>query len=1182
MQLKKLAIHGFKSFADKTILHFDEGITCIVGPNGCGKSNISDAFRWVLGEQSAKSMRGIKMPDIIFAGSTHRKCANFAEVSLTLTDVNRSLPVDYEEVTITRRLHRDGESEYLLNGNTIRLKDLQSLFLGSGIGKDAFSIFEQGKLDQVISNTPLERRHIFEEAAGILRFLQRKKEALKRLEQADLNLSRVLDIHSEVHKQIENLEKQAEKARAYKEQKQALEVLEKSNYVLKWQMIGKKLLEFQSKQEKEQKRLEESQQKLSTANAQYQQNKETKLLHEQGMHELKEKLVYLRGRKENGDRELQHLQQRAKEAQQRIKKLQIEFEELSLSCQTRQASLSTLTVARNRLDSDWKEAEINWIQMQEKTKVQEKNVIRLRQALAEKQQSYLTCLQQNNRLQTELKQVEIRVENFSDQQKQTEARHKQLQAEFQQISLLTKERKKSLQQFSDVVDSHKDRLDRYEEEIKQINAELDKKQQEAEVLRRRIMEIKARQKVLMRMREELEGFSSGSKKLLQESQDSKSPIFQLLRPLYEFFTPERETAQALAIVLRNYTQTLVIERESDFDRVIAFATQENLQDYSLVCIELVLRAYPFLKGFDHQLLFGDSISNILSKHFLASFTKLPAQEEGVSLRQSEKLQETWTSDGAYIDHRCVFFKLTAGDNQIFLRESELLQLEEECQAEQDVLEKIDQSLLQYQHRRSHTQLERNELDKILRRDEMKLVEINFGLQRVASDAEKNKLEQENCEKELILAVQNCERQRQAHLTLEQQWTKEQQEWVELQKETEIFQSQLNRQETDLRLEMDKQKEDEIYFHQIREDRQKVLHQYNLLEMKEQEHEKNARRIEDELVELEERKVDVQGEEKRQNANLALIETEIRELGKQYEDKLATNKILEGQLEAIHAECNQQETISKRAEIDLSQLQVQVVQQKSASETLVHELEERFHLTMEGALQLSLPVPISLEQNERQIKAMRLTLQETGDVNLAAIEELEKHQVRYTFLQQQVGDMQESKTELLKIIQDLDAESYKLFKETFEAIRNNFKKNFQILFSGGEADLQFTDSEDILEAGIDISAKPPGKQMRSISLLSGGEKCLTAVALLFAIFEVKPAPFCILDEIDAPLDDANVERFINVVKHFVDRCQFLIITHNKRTMAIGDILFGVSMEERGVSKLLTLEFAKRESKVLVET
>lgn len=1174
MRLKKLVASGFKSFADKTVLNFDPGITCIVGPNGCGKSNIADAFRWVMGEQSAKSMRGAKMPDVIFAGTSHRKPLNYAEVSLTLADVQNALPIDYEEVTITRRLHRSGESEYLLNGNPVRLKDLQTLFLGSGIGRNAISIFEQGKLDQVISYTPLERRYIFEEAAGILRFLQRKKEALKRLEQADLNLSRVQDIHSEVEKHIQTLETQAKKARIFKEKKIELEQAEITCFALRWQSIEKKFYDLQTKYAKQQIRLEGCRGQGDLLQKQNQEAKQLRQEHEKRLRILSEQLLTLRGQHEMHSRECQSLQKRLQEGKLRENKLKQENEDFAMAAQTRHKMLGELKSKRQQLEGQWSDAESRWASQQDRVKLHDKEVVRIRQELSSKQQIFLKTVHQNSECQAEIKKLEVKIENLTDHHKQLSIRLDQLKEDARQLTASIQERKKNLQQVSGQVDSHKDRLDHFEDELKKMVRQIEEKQREIDSLRRTIMEVKARQKVLLKMREELEGFSVGTKELLKEAQDVKSPFHNKLRLFYEYFNPKEENVEAFAVVLRAYAQTVVVDNEADAKKLLAFAEKKGIKDFSLLCIDWLKKLQKRSSTASKSLLEkGDS--NFLSQYFLGSIGMTESNETAFESLVKGECLEGWSLRGSYFDHRGVFFNIKLGENQVFMRESELKTIEEDLLQKEEHIAKDEQQLQQLNQQRNHVHLERGEIDKMLRRDEMKLVEVNFGLQRALADIEKNKSDQDRTVQELASLMRNLEEMKESFQILDGQNRNANQDLVRLQEERDVLQSELEKQEGSLRIQEEDQKEKGSHYRQLADDRQQMMHQHSLLEAKEQDHGKNVQRIADELEELVDRYDVMKKEEKEAKNKIAGLEQSIQEFSVQYgelekkgEGLIEMSEQAENCLSVHHDE-------QKKIETELAQMDIQLAHQKAVSQAVLDELSERCAMNIEEAVKVSAGIGRTLDQTEKLIKSLRQQLQDCGDVNLTAIEDLEKHQERYTFLNQQIGDMQHSNKELLAIIRELDGECYKQFKETFEAIRANFQKNFKILFSGGEADLQLTDEKNILESGIEISAKPPGKQMRSISLLSGGEKCLTAVALLFAIFEVKPAPFCILDEIDAPLDDSNVDRFVNVVKHFVDRCQFLIITHNKRTMAIGDVLFGVSMEEKGVSKLLSLEFAHRE-------
>lgn len=1166
--LKKLVIVGFKSFAEKTTFHFDAGVTCIVGPNGCGKSNVVDAFRWVLGEQSAKSMRGNKMPDVIFSGTSQRKSLNIAEVSLTLADVQGALPIEYEEVTLTRRLHRNGESDYLINGHVVRLKDVQNLFLDSGMGRHAFSIFEQGKIDQVINYSPLERRYIFEEAAGILRFLQRKREALKRLEQADQNLDRVKDIHKEVEQHILVLKKQAEKAKIFKENQAQLEELEKGSYALRWGQLEKKWVEAEKKQQAQKQVMDDLSEGFSQLQARNQETKVSVQQQEKNFRTKSEELYKIGSEKEIHTREHLSNQEYLKEAQHKEKKLKRELEELKITQQSRQKALQEIQQKQKKIEVEWNEIEGHLVSQQDKVKEMERRGVQLQLDLNAKQKERLKGLQIESQLESECKQNEVRWENNKERKKQGKERETKLTEELKLLSQQAQEKKVQLGQVSALVDTHKDRLELYEEELKKNGQEIERVQKDLELVKRKNVEQKARQKVLLKMREEREGFSSGSKKLLKMTEDPSHELYGKIRPLYEFLDSDATTAEAFAIILRPYTQTLVVEKEEDFLRVLDLTQQHTIQDYSLVCLEWINRL-TLDKKISKKALVKYS-SNAVSAHFLNKIEEAEDHRLAIDCVKDSH-QEVWSQQKGFFDRYHVFFSPGSNENQVFLRESELKKLEEELVEGEDKLLQCEKHLQHLTQQKSKVQLERLEVDKMLRRDEMKLVEINFGLQRALGDQEKIKAEYSQIQKDLVGLEEQIERQqelleqiRNKHFTIKQ-------EVVQLNQTVEFLEKEVGSHNQALRIQQQSQREKNDYYQQLNENKQHLLHQFHLLEAKEQEHSKQEQRLEEELADTEE----LQGKMKEKGIH---FHHHLEEIENRLKQAKASCDELEKQLEVNKEALNRtdQELTShlnhmrKQDEV-YNQLSIQVAQYRSSAQSLEMELQERYHLSIEEA-QALIPPSKSLEQIERHIKGLRQALQEAGDVNMTSIEELEKSQVRYDFLNQQMEDMSKSKEELIHIISQLDTQSRQLFKETFEEIRENFKKNFQILFNGGEADLHLTGTENILEAGIEIIARPPGKQMRSITLLSGGEKCLTAVALLFAIFEVKPAPFCILDEIDAPLDDTNVERFVNVVKHFADRCQFLIITHNKRTMAVGDVLFGISMEEKGVSKVLSLEFS----------
>jgi chromosome segregation protein len=1177
VRLKRVEIIGFKSFADKTVLEFSPGITAIVGPNGCGKSNISDAFRWVLGEQSAKSMRGNKMPDVIFAGTTRRQPLNIAEVTITLTDIEGELPIDFGEVSVTRRLHRSGESQYFINRHPVRLKDVQSLFLDSGMGKDAFSIFEQGKIDQVINFSPLERRYIFEEAAGILRFLQRKREALRKLEQTDLNVSRVKDIHQEVEKQIIVLEQQAAKARLYKEHKNSLEILEKTLFVAKADQLEQRRNEIEKKAADQQQHCTALTQKINVLQQQLQELKQNLTQGEQTLRTKSEELYRARSNKEIKTRERQTHQERLKETQQKETRWQQELEALAEKSHHREIERRTLLEQEQELENSILEHEKILKTQQEKTRGLENAVSKLREQQQASQHERIKLLQAENQIESELKQNQVRQDNQHERCAALNIRRDKLNGLIKEIAQIVEDKKQEMQAASEAVDNQKNRLQTLDERIEELSDQSQAAKNSFDETQQEIADAKARQKALLRLRDEMEGFSAGSKRLLNESIDSKSPLFNLLKGLYEFITPNAGAEAALATALRPYAQTLVVETKEHFNTVLAFAKQQQLKDFSALCLEslharknksaeALPAAIPLLKQVsDHP----------LAQHFLQHVTTADTLETAMEWADRQPGGATWTNEGLFLDSNRVLFFTSQGENNVFLREAELKTLEKKLTTLEARRQKLDTTVKELAHKRTELHTERTTLDKNLRRDEMKLVEVNFGLQRVQNENEKALAEQKQLETELQVLTVAIENVKSKISELVEKHAAAKGQGFQIQQHCLSLESDLEKQLSTVKLETKQLQDKEAAYRKASEECRKVKHALQILEVRDRESQQQEKRLAEEIQMSRDLRAHLLGKG-------ADAEQELQGMEKILSDSTQACTLLEQELtirkksiETSEEQIQKEHNRLKQHEEEQHRVSIQLAQNESANQALISELQERYQLTLEQARATASQDKKSIDQTEKQIRSLRQEIENAGDVNMTSIDEFDKHKTRYEFLNQQIDDLDGSKQELVQIITQLDNESRKIFKDTFATICANFKKNFNILFNGGEADLQFTETADVLEAGIEIIAKPPGKQMRSINLLSGGEKCLTAMALLFAIFEVKPAPFCILDEIDAPLDDTNVERFANVVKQFIERCQFIIITHNKRTMSIADILFGVSMEERGVSKLLSMQFQKEE-------
>lgn len=1184
MRLKKLEILGFKSFAEKTKLEFHAGITAVVGPNGCGKSNIADAFRWVLGEQSAKSMRGNRMADVIFAGTTDRKQLNFAEVTIVLDGIEGKLPIDYEELAITRRLHRSGESEYFVNRHPARLKDVQALFLDTGMGKDAYSIFEQGKIDQVINLSPLERRYIFEEASGILRFLQRKKEALRKLEQTDLNVSRIKDIHQEVEKQIIILEKQAEQARRFKNDKLELENLEKTVLLAKWDNVQKSLEETRCKTAVINGQIDDATVLIEGLKVQLSEAKLALDSAEKALRARSEEVYQARSTKEITSKERAGNQERLKELLIKENRWQQELQ----SCVNRhsQRQQERLEIEKAQKEQEYLsqnlETEVN--SRREKTAALEAELAEHRRQHYTKQQELLVNLKTENFCESELKQISLRIENAQERHAQIQRRKVGLSLDVQVLSIQQEEKKQRLEEVSKLIDSQKELFAASENTLKDLLEEEGKTQDQSNVLQIEISESKARQKALQRLRDDMEGFSSGGKHLIQEAAKSSCPFYNKIKGLYEYITPKKGAGPAVAAALKAYAQTLVVDAEEDFSKVIAYVKQKNLVDLSILCLETIVNLDPkLLKSQDREglsPLLQHVLESKLANHFLKDAFLSDSIETALSAVINDSSIEVLTHDGIYIDRHCVLFYATQGANNVFLREAELKALNKKLQDKENDKQQIEIVLKALQQKKNQIQSERIELDKMIRREEMKLVEVNFGLQKTLAELDRTHTEEKALDNEFDVIAKSMEGYTAATAELQSKYANAKNKVLETKKFTESLNEQLDSRTVVLKQEARQLQERTMVYQRAMEENQNRSHALHVLEIKDQESRQQQKRLEDEIEAGRHLRSQIQYKEAEVEKLLHEAEHALSSVAAACSELEQEVSVRKGAIEHLEGKINDRRQMLKKSEAERSHAGIQGAQLESTAQSLENDLLERHHLDITQARAVCQPASKPVENLEKQIRAMRQQIENAGDINMASIEECEKHKERYQFLNQQIDDLNLSKQELIKIIADLDKESRNIFKATFDQICLNFKKNFKILFNGGEADLKFTETADVLEAGIDIIAKPPGKQMRSISLLSGGEKCLTAVALLFAIFEVKPSPFCILDEIDAPLDDTNVERFVNIVREFADRCQFIIITHNKRTMAIADMIFGVSMEEKGVSKLLSMDFSEGVEPVLV--
>lgn len=1159
MKLKSVAILGFKSFADKTVFDFGTGIVAIVGPNGCGKSNIVDAFRWVLGEQSAKSIRGDKMFDLIFSGTEKRKPLNFAEVTLTFSNEEKVLPIDYTEVAITRRIYRSGESEYLINKKPVRLRDIEALLFGTGVGRDAYSIFEQGKIDHVIHDTPEERRVIFEEAAGILRFKQRRRETLKKLELVMHNLERAQDIHQMVFEQTKVLESQAQTATYYKECKQKFEKIHRLLHIYKWQSCKKRESLHVTKREAVLAKIKEYGKALEDLEAKDFLSKEALKEKEEAFREGKEKKLQL-----ISDLELKKslLASEVKQKEELIDREARLIKDKELLHEKREESFKEYSINKEALLSKEGEFERSCKEFkaaEEKFRGLKSEESKLRIELKDLQQERLKLAQTDSRVRGELQEKRLRLETGQERASYLRFDEERIKKQLDDSLKEEMSKRDTFKELSKEIDQKKEALKIMEAEFLAFDKDIKLLQIEERELQRNFNEISAKKKALVALQLDFEGISNGSKRLLQASKQRTSPLFGLLKPLYETIHAEKGFEKALGPLLRTYSETLVVEREEDLKLVIEYAQKENIREFSLFCLQDCSLAK------ENGSLLAHLSKNECTHHF---FENTELSRESVLFHRERG--ELSTKEGYYLDHKKVLFFPVLGEKNTFLREAKVRELENLLKTTQEALEAFIHTLVQKNSQREELLAKKSSLEKEYRQCEMRLVGANFELQRALKDKARIEADLQKNQEEQKKLKDTLDQVSEALLKWIEQEGESRRLFDDKSKQFQALEEALSLLQEEVEAHEKLLKEKEGLYRKSNEERSGILRSLEIFEATNKGHIEQERRIKEELDLLLERK-------ERYKEAISQINLEASKAKGELHLQEERLKLLKGAVEEQNALCKEislelknEGGVLRKEEEEAHSIELLIAEEKAS----LHALEEQMTLLDE---EKSASIDESaIKGFQQESKALQETLHTMQDVNLAAIEEYEKQREQEKFLSGQLADLVASKEELLKIIAKLDEESLKLFSDTFKLIKANFKKNYQILFEGGDADLHFTDEENLLESGIEITARPPGKERRALSLLSGGEKCLTALALLFALFEVKPSAFCILDEVDAPLDEMNIDRFTRMLKQFSEKTQFLVITHNKRTMSIADLLLGISMEEKGVSKLIALEFEREEA------
>ncbi|MEK4285363.1 MULTISPECIES: chromosome segregation protein SMC [Ureibacillus] len=1177
MFLKRLEVVGFKSFADRIGIDFVPGVTAVVGPNGSGKSNVTDAIRWVLGEQSAKSLRGSKMEDVIFAGSASRKPLNFAEVTLILNNEDEEVGIPYSEISVTRRVYRSGESEYLLNNQQCRLKDITDLFMDSGLGKEAFSIISQGRVDEILNSKPDDRRTIFEEAAGILKYKLRKKKAEQKLLETDDNLHRVLDILHELDSRLEPLKIQSSAAKDYLHMTEELKELDMSLIVHDLEEHHQELLIV--KEEHEQLEQQEQNQASEIANLQTKMDELRTKIHniDETIDAAQERLVEASAEVERWEGRKALMQEKRSNAEKQFQQLQLALkeakeEEMELA-KTEEENKKLFDLKKNEIQQ--LKAEIKQLDVSLNSSVSQ-----IEQQIEEYKNLYIDLLNEEATAKNELKHIEQQLAQYEETEERMNDRSEEMLKKLKQVSNLKNELAQKLEYIRNKVS---DVLEQYEQLQRQLNAatsSFEEKQRMLYQAYQHQQQLKSRKEAIEELESDFSGFNFGVKEILLARE--RGELKGIEGAVLELLKVEGKYSKAIETALGAATQHIVTNTEQDAQKAIGWLKAKkagratflpkNVMKSRKLSTTQIQEAmnHPAYIQLAHELVEFDEHNRNIVEYLLGNV--LVAENlEGASqiARLCGYKYRVVTLDGDIVN---AGGSLTGGSvkqqNSLFTRKAELEQLKKN-------LSQIEQSIYQAEktlatEKETLTTLrEQVELLKVqseqYRQEEMELhskyVELELEEKNLKNTVNLASSEKSSASsrREALLKQKSQTEERLAELNKELQKVNDKVEQLskaKIQSETEkdLLREQSAEKRSELAVLQEQLNQLQIQTADIALKRSKVFQQMESIS-REIEWIQNER--DNHLTDEEIEQAISEWAEKRDQYSFTIQEN--RQLRIEYQQQLSQLDEQFKELQRIHKGFLEQ---LRSIDVKKSRIEFEI-------NRLTNLLEEEYEIDFDEAKNEAVELD-DVEQIRKKVKLLKQSIEELGPVNLTAIEEYERVLERHTFLTEQRNDLIEAQQTLNETIREMDEEMATRFKESFEKIQLQFREVFRELFGGGHADLILLDPNNLLETGIEIVAQPPGKKLQSLSLLSGGERALTAIALLFAILNSRPVPFVILDEVEAALDEANVERYSTYLKKLSRDTQFIVITHRKGTMEGADVLYGITMQESGVSKLVSVK------------
>ncbi len=1184
MYLKRLELQGFKSFADKTVLEFKPGITSVIGPNGSGKSNISDSIRWVLGEQSMKSLRGSSSSDIIFAGTQNRKSLGFAEASIVIDNTDGKLPIEYSEVTVTRKIYRSGETGYYINKTPCRLKDILELFMDTGIGKDGYSIIGQGKIDEILSNKSEDRRRIFEEAAGIVKYRTRKQESEKKLEQTKLNLLRINDILAEIEANIEPLKIQSEKAKKFLDLREELKNIEVGLFLFNIETYKQKLEQIAKDEEILKTQYDEE-------DAKFEKTKELKEQLKKEIDEITSKIEETQNMSFESTNKIEKINSdinvnkeriennKANEARftSEIEDIKVRISKLQEEKKQKQDKKMNLNTNREKFERELKEKEE---QLQELTKKLSSKELEIE----EKKQKVESNTDLKYEIASEINTQDVNYENIEKRIKVVKQEINTSISELDQTRMTKQELSKGFYEIESKRNAEVQKIEKINEEKKESQAKIKDYEDKINSLTYDLRMKDSRRKFLIETEKEKEGYIKSVKSLLLECEKDSSLNKGMNGVLANLISAPKEYETAIEMCLGASLQNIVTETEDDAKKLIEFLRKGNLGRASFLPITAV-KGKKLEKINDKNIngvigIASDLVKynkkyeqiaiNLLGRTVIVGDMNTAielAKKNSYSFRivtlKGDLVNPSGAMTGGSIANKTV--NILGRGREIEELEKQVKKLEQQIQDVTSQKKEYTDSIQNILNQAEELEEKLKEIDIVYATEKQKMVSVEENIAKIEARLAKLKeevtnLEEEKKENRKIKEEKEIEI---ANLTKEiEELNSVIEEFARLNKDNQTYIDDLNFDITNLKISVSSFDESNVSLDEMIERINQDIENNNASI---QNKETQITNITEENKALQEAITDLQ-------LQITKIKQDVENSSNIVEELKASRTTKNIELSAKENEISNKFEIIEDLKAQLVKIDVKKTKTEQDIEQIVNELWEEYEITPNNAVEYKKPT--NVQNASKEVHRLRNEIKNLGSINIDSIEEYKKTKERYDFMCEQRLDLDNTVGKLRKIISEMTETMKNQFAEKFAIINKNFNEVFVELFGGGKAELILEDESNILECGIDIRVQPTGKKLQNMMLLSGGEKAFTAIALLFAILKINPAPFCILDEIEAALDDVNVYRFADYLKKFSKETQFLVITHRKGTMEAADTVYGVTMEENGISKLLSMKLSNK--------